>query len=206
MNPLLFGADFYGFQKIRPAATYKYHYITMKYMIDRKLFEIVSNALGTSYVKQYPDNFDTRIIVQKTLYLLTHGSSNPQTELSYKWNFYLHGPYSPEISHMIYHMNEVWDDIPNKHVDLEEKDLKSIEHFKRLKKELEEKLKHDLQQVKEAELFEIVATLIYLAEQLNNDREKVQEKFREFKPKLDDKISRATFQQIYSMLQKYSYV
>ncbi|MGV9204499.1 MAG: hypothetical protein ACOC44_10845 [Promethearchaeia archaeon] len=177
-------------------------------MIDRKLFEILSKALGTSYVKEYPDKFRTRLIVQKTLYLLTHGSSNPQTNLSYKWNFYLRGPYSPEISHMIYHMTDVWDDISNKQVKLKEKDLESIENFKKLLERLEDiqKANHDFQSLERYELFEALATLTYFTGQLGNNFESVQKKFRNFKPELSAKISDKNLQLIFRILEEYGYI
>ena len=41
-------------------------------MIDRKLFEILSKTLGSSYIKEYPDKFSTRLIVQKFLISCTY--------------------------------------------------------------------------------------------------------------------------------------
>jgi len=180
----------------------------MNYMIDRKLFEIVKQALGISYLKEYPDKFSTRLIVQKALYLLTHGSSSPKANLSYKWNFYLHGPYSPEISHMIYHMHEVWDEISNKEIQLGQEELLSIENFKGLKRELDglNQQRQVLQDLKVSEVFEVLATLTYLAGQIGDKKKIIQEKFKKFKPELDEKIPTEGFEQLLSLLRDKSYI
>jgi len=177
-------------------------------MIDRKLFEILKRALDKSYLRDYPDKFSTRLMVQKALYLLTHGSSNPKVRLPYKWNFYLHGPYSPEISQMIYHMHEVWEEIPNKKIQLQEEDLSSIENFKDLKNKLEDlNQSHPLlRNIEIFELFEVLATLVYLGSQIGDDRKKIQEKFKKFKPELDEKLSQAGFEQIYSLLNEKNFI
>ena len=50
-------------------------------MLDRKLYHIIVEALGEDFIKAYPEDFSKRIIVQKVLYLLTHGKSNLNIKL-----------------------------------------------------------------------------------------------------------------------------
>ena len=177
-------------------------------MIDRRLYEIIKHILNESAIKSYPKEFSIRIIIQKILYLLTHGSENPQIDIPYKWNFYLHGPYSPEISQMIYHMNEVFDEIPNKKVDLKRRELEAIEHFMELKDELEKSQLNDpaLKDLDKKEIYEIIATLTYISNQMRVDKSKLLEKFRKFKPELENKISSDAYELFYSLLKKYQYI
>lgn len=177
-------------------------------MIDRRLYKIIKHILGESSIERYPEEFSTRVIIQKILYLLTHGSSNPKIELPYKWNFYLHGPYSPEISQMIYHMNEVFDEIPNKKVELNRRELEAIEHFMELKDELEKSQLNDkaLKDLDKKEIYEMIATLTYISNQMRVDKSQLLEKFRKFKPELENKISNDAFELFYSLLKKYQYI
>lgn len=177
-------------------------------MIDRKLYEIIKEILGESSLKKYPEEFSTRVIIQKILYLLTHGASSPKINLSYNWNFYLYGPYSPEIAQMIYHMNDVWEEISNKVVELDRFELKCIEHFKEFKKNLNriQEKDRDLSKLTDSELFEVLATLVYFAGHISENEGKIQEKFSTFKPELCKKMSKESFNQIFSLLSKYAYI
>lgn len=177
-------------------------------MVDRKLYEIIKSILGEASIEQYPEKFSTRVTIQKILYFLTHGASNPQLNLSYKWNFYLPGPYSPEISQMIYHMNEVLEEIPNRNVELGKRECKAIEHFKKFKEDLDNNqlIERYLPELDESELYEIIATLTYLAGQMQAQKSTNLDKFKKFKPELDRKISHNTYDLLYSLLSKYGYI
>ena len=100
-------------------------------MLDHKLYKIIIDTLGKAHFDNYPEDFSKRILVQKVLYLLTHGRANPKINLAYKWSFYLHGPYSSEIAHMIYYMNEFSTSSFSENQDiLDEEEIESIDNFK----------------------------------------------------------------------------
>ncbi len=177
-------------------------------MIDRKLYEILNRALGETSIKNYSSEFSSRIIVQKVLYLLTHGISAPNVSLPYKWEFYLHGPYSSDIAQMLHHMNDVRDEISHKQVDLTKKDLMSLENFRQFREQLmslrEEE--RELSNLPKAELFEILGTLVYLAGQLEKDEIKIRAKFKAFKPSLIQKLTENAFSMLYQLLNEFGYI
>ncbi len=177
-------------------------------MLDRSLYKIIKQTQGKTSFKKYPLDFPTRIIIQKTLYFLTHGRSNPKIKLPYKWTFYLRGPYSSEIAHMIYHMNNFRNDIEKKSYELSEEDINAISHFQGFKKDLDITFKKDIdtQKISEGQLFEVLATLTYIALQVGNDKVKLFEKLIEFKPGLKEKLTDAILDEIYEILLKHAYI
>ena len=180
----------------------------MIYMIDRKLYEIIKQTFGESMIKDYPKDLASRIIVQKALYLLTHGISTSKLDLKYKWDFYLYGPYSSEISQMIYHMNDVWGEISTKIVHLTIKDLDCIKNFNDFindVKNIKENEK-EIKKLTDAELFELFGTIIYFVRQLGDIHTEIRNKLEEFKPDLIQKLPPNAFSKIYSLLNSYSYI
>jgi len=163
-------------------------------MLDRKLYRII-NALNKEYFYQYSVY---HIIVQKALYLLTHGKTNPKLTLPYKWSFYLRGPYSSEIAHMIYYMNDYLPSLDKSRIQLDEEEIKAITHFQDFNKEI-----LGYYNDKE-ELFEMITIIVYISEQVN--RSKIEQKFNEFKPELKNKISKKKFKIILNKLSKFGYI
>ncbi len=177
-------------------------------MLDRRLYKIIEYALGETYANEYSNKFSTRIIVQKILYLLTHGTSNPKISLPYRWTFYLHGPYSSEIAHMLYHINQFQSELNNQPIKLEENDKLRIEHFLKFKQELDEKKteNRDFQKLTEEELYEILTTLTYAAGQIGNNKKELINMFTKFKPDLRKRISESVLNTIYTLLVNFSYI
>ncbi|MFX1298340.1 MAG: hypothetical protein ACFFD2_26230, partial [Promethearchaeota archaeon] len=169
---------------------------------------IIEKSLGQSFIIDYPKKFSTRVIVQKVLYLLTHGNLNPKLKIPYKWSFYLHGPYSPEIANMIYHINDLSNELDRMQIHLGDNEIKAINHFLDFNKSLT-KQKNEIKgfnALSEEELFEILATLTYMAKQVGGYQKKISDSFKRFKPELDKKMSKPVLNSIFSNLTKYGYI
>lgn len=177
-------------------------------MLDRRLYKIIKETLGKDYVENYPEDLKIRIIVQKTLYLLTHGNSKFKISLPYKWSFYLQGPYSSDIAHMLFHIKEFWEEIDNKSIELEEQDKKGIEHFNEFIKNIEEIMNKnkDIQRISKHELYELMATLTYAAGQIGNNKDEIRDVFSDLKSSLKEKVSNSIFNSSYEILEKFSYI
>jgi len=165
-------------------------------MLDRKLYRII-NVLNKEYFYKYSVY---HIIVQKALYLLTHGKTNPKLTLPYKWSFYLRGPYSSEIAHMIYYMIDYLPSLDKSRIQLDEEEIKAITHFQDFRKAL---LSID-EEINEEDLFEMITIIVYISEQVN--RSKIEQKFYEFKPELKNKISKKKFKIILNKLSEFGYI
>ncbi|WP_457557930.1 hypothetical protein [Candidatus Harpocratesius sp.] len=191
-----------------------------KDMLDRKLYKIIIDALNRECFIKYPESFSNRIIVQKTLYLLTHGRTTPKLTLPYKWNFYLRGPYSSEIAQMLYYMNDfsmiLKEDEPQYVLNvLNEEEIKAIEHFKEFK-EFVEKFKKTNKtnktnsnvdsEINDEELYEMFATIVYISDQVGNNLSMIKQKFNEFKPELKSKINDEEFKIILNKLSEFGYI
>ncbi len=172
-------------------------------MLDLKLYKIIIDALGKEYFDNYPEDFSKRILVQKVLYLLTHGRANPKITLAYKWTFYLHGPYSSEIAHVLYDMNDFSTSllVETQNI-LNEPEIKSINHFK----EFNEKIAPFHDYLSREELYEMFATIIYISEQVEHDKTRIEQKFGIFKPELREKISSKDFDAILETMKESSYI
>jgi len=105
-------------------------------------------------------------------------------------------------------MNEVLEEIPNKDVKMKDGDQAAIEHLKDFKKDLEKSHldEPDLQNLTDSELFEVIATLTYLANQIGANKLKVQKSFKKFKPELEEKISDGAYNSLHSLLKEYGYI
>lgn len=177
-------------------------------MLDRKLYKVIEQTLGREYIDQYPDKFEHRIIVQKALYLLTNGNHTQNIKLPYKWKFYLYGPYSSDIAHMIYHINEVSEEVEKRPIKVPSKERKCIHHFCKLKSEIETtyKKKEVQEMLSKSEIYEILGTLTYFAGQVGNNPKKITKTFGRYKPKLQAKVPESIFNELYSMLERYNYI
>jgi len=177
-------------------------------MIDRKLYHVILQALGEDFIKAYPDDLSIRIIVQKVLYLLTHGKSNLNITFPYQWSFYLYGPYSSEIAHMIYHINDFLRDLDKRPLELEENEKSVILNFNKFKKVIDEERQRnkDFQNIPEEQLYEIIATLIYASKQLGSNKNEIFRHFFNFKPELKESVSKSMFSHLYSILNQYNYI
>ncbi len=177
-------------------------------MLDRKLYHIIVQALGEDFIRAYPDDFSKRIIVQKVLYLLTHGKSNLKITLPYQWSFYLYGPYSSEIAHMIYHINDFLHELDDRSIELEGNEISVIQNFNRFKEDFNETRRHnqDFQRIPEEQLYEIIATLIYASRQLGSNRNEIFSQFFNFKPELRDTVSESMLNNICNILYQYNYI
>lgn len=150
-------------------------------MLDRKLYYVIAKILGEDFVTGYTEKFSTRIIVQKMLYLLTHGVRSPRVSLPYSWSFYLRGPYSPEIAHALYYVNEVFDEIPKEQVQLSTEETAAVSHLSQTLKLIEDQRKK--RGISNSEnVFEAAATLVYFGERKQFDKELLIQKLKAFKP------------------------
>ncbi|MFX1569039.1 MAG: hypothetical protein ACFFCV_11810 [Promethearchaeota archaeon] len=176
-------------------------------MLDRKLYNVIEQALGEDFITAYPISFSKRIIVQKALYLLTHGKSNLKVTLPYQWSFYLHGPYSSEIAHMIYHINDFLHEL-DKSYKLDENEKSVIQNFKKFKEDIDQKRQRirDFQRISEEQLYEIIATLIYASKQLGAIRNELIRQFYNFKPELKGSVPESMLNSICSILSQYNYL
>ena len=175
-------------------------------MLDRKLYKIIIDTLGKAHFDYYPKDFSKRILVQKVLYLHTHGKTNPKISLPYRWSFYLHGPYSSEIAHMLYYMNdfstlladetEKTQDILN----LEENEI--IANFKVFDK----KITTFCYNLSKEDLYEMFATITYISEQVDYDKSRIEQKFEVFKPELREKINSKDFETILDTMKEFNYI
>jgi|SRR5271157_3341443 len=177
-------------------------------MLDRHLFDIVKNALGLEFVENYPTDFDNRLIVQKVLYLLTHFKEDKRISLPYNWTFYLRGPYSSEIAHMMYYMNDFLPELKNGHEFLEEKEKDALATFEQFKEAIESYYLSDLDgsTLSRAELFETLATLTYIAKQVKDDREKLLSIFSGLKPSLAGQITPLNLSKLCDILESYQFI
>ena len=172
-------------------------------MLDHKLYKIIIDTLGKAHFDYYPEDFSKRILVQKVLYLLTHGKANPKIYLAYKWSFYLHGPYSSEIAHMIYYMNDFSSSMLVETQDnLDEQEIETINHFK----EFDKKIAPFLNKLSKEDLYEMFATIIYISEQVEHDKSRIEQKFGIFKPELKEKIRSKDFDAILETMTEFSYI
>jgi uncharacterized protein YwgA len=174
-------------------------------MLDRKLYKIIEQTLGEQFIKDYPNDFHKRKIVQKMLYLVTNGKNSPKIELPYDWNFYLHGPYCPDIAHMIYHINDLWYELKNYPISLNDSEKESIEHFLMFKKRIDY-IKTKFSEFTEDELYEILATLTYAAKQVGDDNQVLIESFIRFKPDLKYRMNEQISDFILSNLKEFEYI
>jgi len=167
-------------------------------MFDKKLYVIIKQAIGEDGFTRYTSNFKTRIVTQKTIYLLTHVIKNP-IKLDYSWNFYLHGPYSSELAHMIYYMYDFIDELreAEKLIQLNGEELDCIRKFHVFFKEIQrmENSNHTLE-----ELMEIASTLIYLKNELNTAETIISTYLNIMKPDLVKKMDEATISRVESLI------
>jgi len=174
-------------------------------MLDRKLYKIIIDALGKEYFDNYPEDFSKRILVQKVLYLLTHGRENPKISLPYKWSFYLRGPYSSEIAHMLFYMNDYSTSLENKTQDiLDNQEIEAIKHFKAFNEEISH-FNYE-QHLSDEELFEMFATITYISEQVEHDKSRIEQKFKVIKPELREKINSRDFETILDTIKEFNYI
>ncbi|QEE14797.1 hypothetical protein DSAG12_00614 [Promethearchaeum syntrophicum] len=172
-------------------------------MLDRKLYRIIIDTLGKAHFEYYPDNFSKRILVQKVLYLLTHGKANPKLHLAYKWSFYLHGPYSSEIAHMVYYMNDFSASLLDETQDiLDKQEIEAINHFKEFDKETTP----FLDKLSKEDLYEMFATITYISEQVDYNKTSIEQKFGIFKPELREKINMEDFDAILETMTEFNYI
>lgn len=176
-------------------------------MIDRYLYRVIKESLGESYINQYTSDFSTRLIVQKVLYLLTHGKENPKLDLDYQWSFYIRGPYSSDIAHMLYHINALEINMDESRVELKKEDEKAIKHVKEVLNGLNDLLKkNEGTSISKEEFFELVATLTYIASQIGTDPEKLRQKLKDFKSDIEKKLEEHLFNELHELLLNYNYI
>ena len=63
------------------------------------------NTIGNFDPSVFKNDFDRRLIIQKTIYLLQAFGLN----IGYRYSWYLRGPYSPELAHTAYAVAEKFD-------------------------------------------------------------------------------------------------
>ncbi len=97
--------------------------------------------------EKFPQSFDARLIVQKTIYLLQRGF---QGNLGYSFSWYLHGPYSPSLAADAYKLVHVYKETPT----LEFVDSKLEERFQGFLKFIEPHKRDD-------EWLELAASMLF---------------------------------------------
>jgi len=196
--------------------------------LDRTLYRIIVDTLGQKFLHAYLDNFSKRIIVQKTLYLLTHGKKNPkipEVALPYRWKFYLHGPYSDEIAHALFYMkdfssilgnepDEKFTNFKNQSIlEQEQQEIDTaINHFKVFSKKISDSSYQ--QGLSHEEFYEMLATIVYIADQLeenvnnhnNRYKAKIEHKYCLFKPELWKKTKNTQFEAILNTMNSFGYI
>lgn len=171
-------------------------------MLDNKLFQVVKDVLNEDYIFEYPEDFKKRMIVQKTLYLLFHGKNTYQIRFPYKWSFYIRGPYSSDIAHMMYYMAEL---DPNEFGDeklLSFKEIEKIQEYKKFKNDIE---RFKQNRINEEDL-EVLATLTYIGSQLGENGEKIIKKFYDHKPELADTYKPEKLSVFCALLSEYGFI
>jgi uncharacterized protein YwgA len=172
-------------------------------MLDRKLNLIIKEALGEQYVAGYPKEFSKRLVVQKMLYLLSHGKRNPKINLSYDWSFYLRGPYSSEIASAIYHVNNLQHELGKKKIELKTSEKDAISKFKKLRESLLELMtKHGVDS--EIDTFESISTMVYFINQ-DASRDEIIPDFKKIKKDLSDKLPRDFLISLIDLLEEFGY-
>jgi len=121
-----------------------------------------------------PNSFDNRLVYQKIIYLLQYSGVN----LGYRFNWYIRGPYSPELTEVIFKVRE-------------EPSLFSESQNIRFKnqEDIDKKVKKFLKTVgeysKDPEFLEILASIAYIKEndaQYKNSDEKLKDRLLSLKP------------------------
>ncbi len=176
-------------------------------MLDRQLYSIIVESLGPEYIDEYPHEFEKRVIVQKILFLLTHIKGKPKISLPYEWTFYLRGPYSSEIAHMLYYMQDFSNNLRQQEFILEEKDQQVIKQFKDLSNFLDQQLaqKIGLKTVSD-KIMESLATLVYISEQVEGDEAKILTIFQRLKPKLAELLKEDLIKVFIKSLKKFQFI
>lgn len=69
----------------------------------------VLKRIGTFDPKKFGYSFSQRLVLQKLVYLMKAGFG---IDLGHRYNWYLHGPYSPDLARDAYALVETYDSIP----------------------------------------------------------------------------------------------
>lgn len=133
-------------------------------MADRKIaLKLLMDKLelGTS-------DFDQRLILQKTIYLLQHVG----LDLGYRYNWYIHGPYAPMLTEDAFDIsgNKTYYDKLVRKSSLSEDAMRRVKNFKSQFGDY----------LNKAKMLELLASLLYLGDR--QGRSYARSKIREFKP------------------------
>ena len=91
--------------------------------MDKYDFGLILKDIGNFDIS----NFDGRLILQKTVYVLKAFKIN----LGYEYNWYLHGTYSPELARAGYQVSEIIDKIPDIAVKFQDENVQTnYDNFK----------------------------------------------------------------------------
>ncbi len=172
-------------------------------MLDRKLMAVIEKTFGDNYFKKYTEKFETRLMVQKVLYILTHSQASKKIKFPYRWTFYLHGPYSSEIAHMIYYIAELEKSERGEFEELTSEETKIIEIFKEFRNKLIHICKPENLTGKH---FEMLATLIYIANQVGDKFKDLERSFKTHKEDLFQDIGKKKFKTFYDALKSFQYI
>ena len=175
-------------------------------MLDRRLYSIVVNALDAESVVKYPLDFDIRLIVQKSLYLLTHGKDENKITIPYNWSFYLRGPYSSEIAHMLYYMEDFLDELSSTPQPLSEEDQTIINQFNMFKATLESQFRERGLNAFSGRVFEALATLVYISKQVGRENEKILLIFQRLKFNLFQELSQPIIELLLQCLKNFNFL
>ena len=162
-------------------------------MLDRRLYQIIEKSLGIEYFTNYVRNFNDRIITQKVLYLLIHKDNNP-INLNYKWTFYLHGPYSSEIAHMIYYMNEFKPNLKDSQDLLNPNEKVEIESLKIVLSKIK---KIKINELSYSEKLELITSTLFFKNKLEDKPKIIFDKLKKIKLELCKTLSYEEYRPLY---------
>ena len=153
-----------------------------------RVYDKLEQSLKLLGIESNHDSFADRKRLQKITYLLEKGG----VDLGFGFNWYLHGPYSPSLTRVLYKedLDEMKRDV------LEDKDDK-----KRILA-LKDSLGSDL---KSSDTLELIASLHYiitLGKLQNKSDEEIYQLFRELKPFFSEDDTKYYFKRVNSLIKQ----
>lgn len=130
------------------------------------------------------DTINDRILLQKKIFL----AQDIGLPLGYGYNWYIHGPYSTDLTAVAYQV------IPEGCESIEDHHLK--EKFANMIKrvnDLESEIKNHKLKISVVQWYELVASIAYWYKRGNNCEQKIIEKIKQTKPQFSEEQTKAAF-------------
>lgn len=155
----------------------------------------VANGMIFQNLNISKDNFDERLICQKKIYLL----QKLDLDLGYSYNWYIHGPYSPELTNYVYSNIDILSSYDFSKYTLSEDVMKKISFVNSISTD-----KPD--EINETSWYELLASLIYIYENrkfwMVCSKEALFEVLMKYKPQFNSKQC----EQALESLKKYTFI